>query len=87
MIPPALVEALADLSVVEAVLISAALFAVTGPPVMRLARVDFHGLVESGCADRLLIVVGPALHAAREAALDAAALLILLTTRPQGALS
>lgn len=44
-------------------------------------------LVESGRLDWLLLAVGPALFAAREAARDAAALLILLTTRPTGALS
>ncbi|MGW1615734.1 hypothetical protein ACWCQZ_41060 [Streptomyces sp. NPDC002285] len=44
-------------------------------------------LVESGHIDPLLITVGPALASARNAVLDAAALLILLTTRPQGAMA
>lgn len=44
-------------------------------------------LVESGRLDWLLLVVGPAPYVAREVARDAAALLILLTTSPKGALS
>lgn len=44
-------------------------------------------LAESGRIDPLLLVVGPALVAVRETARDAAALLILLTTRPQGAMA
>lgn len=85
--PAWLLDALADLSALQAVLFSAGLFVVTGPPVMRLARVDFHALLESGRLDSLLIVVGPALHAARESFRDLAALLLLLTTRPKGALA
>ncbi|MEU5593072.1 hypothetical protein [Streptomyces sp. NPDC020298] len=43
-------------------------------------------LVESGRVDPLLIAVFNAKAAVRDAALDAAALLILLTTTPKGAL-
>lgn len=50
-------------------------------------RYQLARLVESGVVDPLLIVVGPAWVAVRDAALDAAALLILLTTKPQGALA
>jgi hypothetical protein len=51
-------------------------------PRYQLARV-----VESGRLDRLLIVVGPALVAAREAVRDVAALALLLTTSPKGAMA
>ncbi|MEW2420497.1 hypothetical protein AB0911_08125 [Streptomyces nigra] len=44
-------------------------------------------LVESGRIDPLLLAVGPALAAARNAVLDAAALCLLLTTRPKGAMT
>lgn len=44
-------------------------------------------LVESGRLDPLLIAVGPLWAAARETARDAAALFVLLTTRPKGAMS
>lgn len=44
-------------------------------------------LVESGRLDWLLITVGPVVAASRDTARDAAALLILLTTKPQGALA
>lgn len=46
-------------------------------------RYQLARLVESGAVDPLLIVVGPVLAASREAARDAAALLILLTTSPK----
>ncbi|WP_329336196.1 hypothetical protein OG252_13395 [Streptomyces sp. NBC_01352] len=44
-------------------------------------------LVESGRLDWLLITVGPARVAIRDAVLDLAALLILLTTSPKGAMA
>jgi len=44
-------------------------------------------LVESGHIDPLLLIVGPVLLAVRETARDAAALLILLTTSPKGAMA
>lgn len=44
-------------------------------------------LVESGRLDPLLLTVGPAWVAVRDACLDAAALLILLTTSPKGAMA
>lgn len=50
-------------------------------PRYQLARV-----VESGRLDALLVQVGPARVAARDAVLDAAALVLLLTTSPKGAL-
>lgn len=43
-------------------------------------------VLDSGRLDPLLILVGPLLAAARESVRDAAALLILLTTTPKGAL-
>lgn len=43
-------------------------------------------LVESGRLDPLLVMVGPALVAVRDVALDVAALALLLTTSPKGAL-
>lgn len=46
-------------------------------------RYQLARLVESGVVDPLLIAVGPVLAASREAVRDAAALLILLTTRPE----
>lgn len=44
-------------------------------------------LVESGRLDPLLIRVGPAWVAVRETARDAAALVVLLTTSPKGAMT
>lgn len=50
-------------------------------------RYQWARLVESDRLDWLLIVVGPAWLAVREAARDAVALLILLTTSPKGAMA
>ncbi|NUS83623.1 MAG: hypothetical protein HOY75_12980 [Streptomyces sp.] len=80
-----LIGLFADLSVVRAVSLAVGVFALSAPPVMFLARVDFARLLEDGRFDRLLIAVGPVLAASREACRDAAALLILLTTRPKEA--
>jgi hypothetical protein len=44
-------------------------------------------LIESGRLDALLIAVGPLWVAVRETARDAAALIVLLTTRPKGAMA
>lgn len=44
-------------------------------------------VLESGRLDPVLVAVGPAWVAVREAFRDAAALLILLTTRPTGAMA
>ena len=41
-------------------------------------------LVESGRIDAVLVTVGPALVAIRNALLDAAALVLMLATRPKG---
>ena len=43
-------------------------------------------LVESGRVDPLLVTAGPAWLAVRETARDVAALVVLLTTTPKGAL-
>ena len=44
-------------------------------------------VVESGALDPLLIVIGPAWVAIRETYRDAAALALLLTTSPKGAMA
>lgn len=44
-------------------------------------------IVESGRLDPLLIAVGPLWAAAHETARDVAALIVLLTTRPKGAMA
>ncbi|MDL5205071.1 hypothetical protein [Streptomyces sp. ALI-76-A] len=49
-------------------------------------RYQLGRLVEAGRLDPLLIVVGPTWAAARDAVLDLAALVLLLTTSPKGAL-
>lgn len=48
---------------------------------------DPRRLITSGRLDPLLIVIGPALAAIRDTALDVAALAILLTTSPKGAMT
>jgi hypothetical protein len=46
-----------------------------------------HRVTESGRVDPLLLVVGPAWAAACDAARDLAALIVLLTTSPKGAMA
>lgn len=50
-------------------------------------RPAFRRLVESGHLDPLLIDINDARTDVRNAALDAAALFVLLTTRPKGAMA
>jgi hypothetical protein len=89
--PTELVDALAGLNVAEAVFLAAGLFGVSLVPFFAL--VDFEPraalcqLVESGRLDPLLIAIPAAKHAVRDVVLDTAALLILLTTSPKGAMS
>lgn len=82
--PTELVDLLADMGVAEAVCLATALFSASLVPFLLLVNADLPRFPDR---DRLLLIVGPAVAAVRDAALDAAALLILLTTRPKGALA
>lgn len=89
--PTELIDALAGLNVAEAVFLAAGLFGVSLVPFFALVDLDPRGvlarLVESGRVDALLIAIPAVKAAVRDVALDAAALLILLTTRPKGAMA
>lgn len=89
--PTDVVDALAGLTVIEAVFLAAALFGASLVPFFALVDFDPRAtvgrLVESGRLDALLIAIPAAKDAVRDVALDAAALLILLTTRPKGAMT
>lgn len=50
-------------------------------------RPSVRRALESGRLDPLLVAVGPVLAPVRESARDAAALIVLLTTRPKGAMA
>lgn len=86
----------ADLSAPAAVLLAVSATATVSIPALLLAdahREDFDPrpavsrLAESGRLDALLVAAGPAWLPVREACRDLAALLILLTTSPKGAMA
>jgi hypothetical protein len=80
--PSLLIDLLADMSAAEVVLLAVALFAAS--------LVPWFLLVDNRALHQLLVHAGHDLArsavASREAFRDAAALLLLLTTRPKGAL-
>ena len=92
--PTEVVDALAGMSVGQAVSLAISLFSASLVPFFALIGADFdvrptvrRVLVESGRLGSLLIVASAVKGAARDAVLDAAALLILLTTSPKGAMA
>lgn len=89
--PTEVIDALAGLNVAEAVFLAAGLFGVSLVPFFALVdfepRTALGQFVESGRVDALLIAVPAMKDAVRNTCLDTAALLILLTTSPKGAMA
>lgn len=89
--PPEVIDALAGLNVEQAVCLAIALFGASLVPFFVLVDVEPRGvlsrLVESGRVDALLVAIAAVKAAARDAALDTAALFILLCTSPKGAMA
>lgn len=85
--PTDVIDALAGLNVAEAVFLAAGLFGVSLVPFFALVDFDPRALVESGRLDWLLIAIPAVKDAVRGLVLDAAALLILLTTSPKEAMA
>jgi len=89
--PTEVIDALAGLNVVEAVFLAAGVFGLSLVPFFALVEVDPRAalgrLVESGRVDALLVAIPAVKDAVRDTALNAAALFILLTTRPKGAMA
>lgn len=80
--PDFLIDALAGLSVPGALLLTTGLFASSLVPFFLLVDADFEAAWRW-----LMAAVGPVWLPVRDAALDVAALLILLTTSPKGAMA
>lgn len=80
--PDFLIDALADLSVPGALLLAASLFAGSLVPFFLLVDADYEAAWRW-----LAAAAGPVWLPVRDAALDVAALLIVLTTSPKGAMA
>ena len=80
--PDFLIDALADLSVPEALLLAASLFSGSLVPFFLLVDAEFKAVWSW-----LAAAAGAVWLPVRDTALDAAALLILLTTSPKGQLA